>query len=111
MIATGRQSASTASVPTIRKGLLHARLARAGLRRAARVNLHQPPTSLFRFVGEHRDELGPSRIVNGLRQHSTSEPLHIQVFDSDHAVSVHQLARFLLLKVAALIRYMGVRAL
>ena len=69
MIAARRQSAGRAVVPPIREDLGYGMAARTGLRRAARVNLYNAPTSLFRFVVEHCKKPGPPCIVNRLRQH------------------------------------------
>ena len=111
MIATSRQSASRAIVPAIRKTLWHARTTQASLRSSARVYFHQPPASVFCFVGEHIDEFRPSCVLDGLRQHSAGKPLHIQIFDGDETVLVDQLARCLVLEVAPLVFHMHMRAL
>src|SRR5208283_138910 len=111
MITTSRQSANRAIVPAIRQGLRHARAARAGLRRATRVDLDKLPTGAFCLVREHRTELSPSRVVNRLRQHSASETLHVQIFDRDQTVLVDQLARELVLEVPALIADVDMRPL
>ena len=78
-------------MPAIRKGLRHVRAAHACLACAPRIYFHHSSASILRFVDEHRDEHRPSGIVNGLRQHSTGEPLHIQIFNRDHTVLVDQL--------------------
>ena len=49
--------------------------------------------------------------MNGLRQHSSGEPLHVQILNGDHAVLVDQLARELVLEVAPLITDVDVSAL
>ena len=111
MIATSRQSANRTIVPSIRESLGNASPARAGLRRAARVHFHQHSPSAFCLVREHLKKAVPSDIVHGLRQHAAGEPLHVQIFDGNHAVLVHHLARQLMLEVAALVRHMRVGAL
>lgn len=111
MIATGRQSADGAIVPTIREGFGHVRSAHARLRGSARVCLRIEPASVFCFVGDKSEELRPSCVVNGLRQHSASESLHVQILDGDEAGLVDQLARFLVVEVAPLVSDMNVRAL
>ena len=111
MIATERQTASGAVVPAIRKRLRHVRAAHACLACAPRIYFHHSPASILRFVDEHRYEHRPSGIVNRLRQHSTGEPLHIQIFNRNHTVLVDQLARKLVLKVQPLISHVRVGAL
>lgn len=111
MISTSRQSANRAIMPAVLKGLRHPGSAGASLRRSAWVNLHQPPLSIFRFNDEHSDEAGPSRIVNGLGQHSAGKPSHVQVFHCNQRVFVDNLPRLLVLKVRALIPNMRVRPL
>ena len=49
--------------------------------------------------------------MNGLRQHSTGESLHVQILDGDHAVVVDQLRRQLVLEVPPLIADVSVRPL
>ena len=111
MIATSRQSASVAIVPTIREGFAHGRATYARLACAPRINLHYSPASILRFVGEHRDEHRPTGIVNGLRQHSSSEALHVQILDRDQPVLVDQITGNLVLEVAPLVANMNVGAL
>src|SRR5674476_1433797 len=108
MIATSRQSASRAIVPTIREGLRHALPAQASLACAPRVNLYNSPTGTCSLVDEHRNEHRPSGIVNRLRQHSTGESLHVQILNGDHAVIVDQLARQLVLEVSPLVAHVDV---
>src|SRR5207248_2687052 len=47
--------------------------ARTALRCAGWVHLDQCPPSFFRFGGQDRDELAPASVVDGLRQHRTSQ--------------------------------------
>ena len=111
MVPTRRQSAHRARVPAILQSLRYTRSACAGLRRAFGVDLHQFTPSVRSFVREVVQELRPACIVNGLRQHSRGETLHVQIFDGDHAVLVHQSARQLVLKVGALVAHVNMRAL
>ena len=110
-IATGRQSASRAVVPTIRKGLRHTLSAHARLAGAARVNLLQHSPGAFCLLREHLDKGPPSGVVNGLRQHSAASSLHVQIFDGNQSVPVDQLARQLVLEVAPLVDHVSVGAL
>ena len=111
MIASSRQSANMAIVPTIRKGLRHAGAADACLAGPARVNLYQHSTGAFCLIREHLDKGTPSGIVNGLCQHPGGEPLDVQIFNCNQAVPVNQIARNLMLEVPALISDMNVRSL
>src|ERR1035441_8557949 len=111
MIATSRQSAGGAIVPTICESLGHSLPAHARLRRAARVNLDHFSTGAFSLVENHFQEYRPSCIVNRLRQHSGAQSLHVQIFDGDHAVLVHQLTGEFVLEVAPLVADVNVRPL
>src|ERR1035441_1670752 len=108
MIATSRQSANRAIVPPIREGLRHALATQARLRRSARINPDQLPTGAFSLVGKHCNEHRPSRIVNGLRQHSGAQSLHVQILDGNHAVLIDQLPREFMLKVGPLVHHVYV---
>src|SRR5258706_3098288 len=72
--------------------------ARTILTRVSRIHLDQSGTSLFSFVPQERDELGPRRVVDILRETATSEPLHLEGLDCDHVVVAYQ-ARTRLMKV------------
>ena len=111
MISTGRQSAGGAIVPTIRKDLRHPLPAQACLTRTSGVNLDNLPTGARCLVEKKHQELRPSCIVNGLRQHSGGKPFYVQILDCDQPILVDQLARFLVLEVPALVPDMNVRAL
>src|SRR4051794_24815484 len=111
MIATSRQGASRAIVPTIHERFGHALPTNARLRRSAWVYLHQHSPGAFSLVREHLREGAPSRIVNRLGQYSTGETLYVQILDGDYAVLVDQLARQFVLKVSPLVPHVGVRAL
>lgn len=104
MIAISRQSASRAIVPTVREGLRHGSATQARLACAPWIDLHYSPTGAHSLVDEHRHEHRPSCIVDGLRQHPACQPFHVQIFDGDHTVFVHQLARFFVVKVPPLVR-------
>src|SRR5438477_2493761 len=108
MIATSRQAASWAIMPTIRECLGHVLPTHARLRRSVWVYLHQHSPGAFSLVREHLREGVPSRIVNGLRQHSTGEALYVQILDGDCAVLIYQLARQFVLEVGALVPHVDV---
>jgi hypothetical protein len=109
MISRRRQSAGRTIVPPIGEGFRHGCPAQTFLRTTPWVHLGIPPASICRLVGDECKELTPSGIVNGLRQHPAGEPFHMQIFGGYHAVLVDQLARFFVVEIAALVRYMGMR--
>lgn len=74
---------------------------RARLGSSPRVDFDQFGTSVRSFVPQHRNELPPRGVVNGLRKHTASEPLDVQVFDRDAAKTVDDRATLLVQKVAA----------
>lgn len=111
MITISNQPALPANVLTNREGLTYESTTQTGLRCATRVNFHQQPTSLFRFVGQHVQEVRPSRIVDRPAQGSASQPFDIQVLDSNQPILVNDLSRFLVVKIAPLISNMVVKSL
>lgn len=111
MISTSRQSASRAIVPAIRKGFLNYRPTQTCLRRAARVNLDELSTGAFCLVRKHSEKTSPSCIVNRLRQHPASKPLHVQVLYGNRAVLIDEVARELVVEVRPLISDVGMSPL
>lgn len=103
MIATRRQSAGRAIVPTILQRLWHTLTTDTDLASSAWVHLHQYSPGAFCLVREHSDKLRPSRIVNGLRQQSASETFNIQILDGNQAILVDQLARQLVVEICPLV--------
>ena len=97
-------------MPAIRKLFRDPRPTGARLRRTSRINLDNLSRGAFCLRDKHLNKLRPSCIVNGLRQHSASESFHVQILDGDHAVSVDQPARFLVLEIRPLITDVDVRA-
>lgn len=77
---------------------------------ATRIDLHQQPTSIYRFVGKHVYEVVPSSIIDGLAQPATSKPFYIEILDSDQAVLIYELSRFFVMKVTALIADMVMKS-
>jgi hypothetical protein len=90
-------------MPAITQLLGHDCSADAPLRRAARVNLYKPSTSVCSFVGQHREELRPAGIVNRLGQNASGETLYPKILHRNQTVGVHQLTRELVLKVCPLV--------
>jgi len=111
IIPTSRQTASGTRVPAILQSLCHSRSAGASLRSATGINHHQFTPSIFRFVREVAQELRPSGIVNGFRQHSAGKSLHIQIFDGDQTEPINDLPAQFVLEVGTLIRGSSVRLL
>src|SRR5687767_1067336 len=64
--------------------------ARAILTRVARIHLDQAHTGPLCLVAQHREELGPRRVVDILGKGATRERLHPESFDRDHIVVAHQ---------------------
>src|SRR5438477_8538299 len=103
-ITSQNQATTGAVVHPLAKGLWDMlAAARTALRRAGWVHPDQRPPSFFRFGGQDRDELAPASVVNGLGQHRASQSLHLQVFDGDQPVLLHEHVRRLVVEVAPLI--------
>lgn len=98
-------------MPTILQSFGDALPARTCLAGSARVNPNNLTTGPFCLVREKIQKLRPSCIVNRLRQHSTGEAIHVQLFDGDQAKPIDNFARFLVMKIRALVGYMHVRPL
>src|SRR5215210_2188886 len=77
---------------------------RTVLRGVGGVDLHEPPTSIFCFVGDLVCQVRPSRVSDGLGEAVVFDhPVHAQVLDRDEPVTVHELARLLVREVLALV--------
>jgi hypothetical protein len=111
MISTRRQTASEASVPTILKGLGHARSAETRLTGSARVNLDELATGACSLVRDESQKLRPPCIVDRLGQHPAGQPLDVQIFHRNQAETVDDLARFLVNKIRSLIANLNIRPL
>ena len=103
MIATLRQTTTRTRVPTLRERFGYPLAANTGLTRVAGVNLDELAPGAFSLVREFTQEVSPSSIVDGLRQHSACKALDIQIFDSNHAVAVDQYSRDFMLEVGPLV--------
>ena len=90
-------------MPTFRERLRNPLAASAGLTRAARVNLDKLAPGTFSLVREFFQEVSPSSIVDGLRQHSACKSLDVQFLDNNHAVVVDQYSRDFVLEVGPLV--------
>ena len=77
--------------------------ARADLRRAVGVHLHESSTSIRGFVFDHGDEPRPSCIGYALGNVTAGEAPDIQVLDRDEAKPLHDLGRLLVVEVPALV--------
>ncbi|MCL2716226.1 MAG: hypothetical protein FWD68_17085, partial [Alphaproteobacteria bacterium] len=60
------------------------------------------PTSVCSFAGDELDELIPCGVVDGLREHSGRESLHVQIFESNMRKTIRQGPGQFVRKVAAL---------
>jgi hypothetical protein len=52
---------------------------------------HDPPTSLFRFVGEDSEKLRPARVLHPLGGAGAGQPEDVQVFMNDGSIAVDQM--------------------
>jgi hypothetical protein len=98
-------------MPTLAQCLRIRRSAHASLRRTTRVNLHQRTTSFCRFVHELCGESRPSGVTNGLGQHSTSQALHVQLFNHYQPEHHNERPGYLVREVRSLVAHMRVSAL
>lgn len=103
MIPIANQTAFFANMLTLGQRLRNARTAETGLTCTTRIDFHEQPTSIFRFVGQHVYERRPSGIVNRLAQPPTSKSFDIQIFDRNEAVCVNDLPRLFVVEVSPLI--------
>src|SRR5690349_111772 len=111
MIAIRRQSTVQTKMPALSQRLANLCPTETCLTCTTRINFHEQPTSLFRFVGQHISEYRPRRIVNGLGKPSARQSLDIQVFYRNQPVLVNNLARFFVQEIAALIADVVVESL
>jgi hypothetical protein len=75
MIPWGHESAGRTEVFSVRKQFANGRAAQTCLTRAARIDGHELATGTLSLVRQHGKESRPSRVVNGLGQHSARESL------------------------------------
>ena len=108
MIATDRQPAPRAPVPTLAQSLGHGCAAGTSLAGAVGVNPDQRPTSVFSFVGELGQETAPSGVVDRLGQHPTGQPLDVQVLHGNQVVGVNDLPGDLVVEVRPLVANVNV---
>jgi len=64
---------------------------------------HDPPTSLFRFVGEDSEKLRPARILHPFGGAGAGQPEDVQVFMNDGSIAVDQMPGQLVVEVFALV--------
>jgi len=103
MIAIRRQPARETQMPALSERLANPCAAQACLRSTARVNFHEYAPGALSLVREHKKKVGPPSVVDGLSEHSRREAFHVQIFDCNQAVLIDDLARFFVMKVAALV--------
>lgn len=111
MITRQRQTARQTQMPAISQRLTNLCAADAGLRSARRIDLHQHASSILSFVRELCDKRRPASIVDGLAQHSASEPFDVQIFNRDQAKVVDQPAANAMVEVGPLFPHERVSAL
>jgi hypothetical protein len=89
---------------TDRQGLFNTTATtRAVLRRPVGIHCHILSPSVLGFVGQHAQEIAPTGIRDALGDVATCKPLDVQVFDGNQPKTLHDLGRFLMLKVAPLV--------
>src|SRR5688572_11081082 len=93
MITIRRQAAIEAQVPTLFQRLTNLSTADARLRSTTRIDFHEHPTSLFRFVGQHKYESRPRGVVNLFCEAAASQAADIQIFHCNQAVFINEPAR------------------
>lgn len=98
-------------MPPLAECLGHVCAAYTCLARAVWIYLYKHATSIFRFVRDHVQEIAPSGIIDGLRQHPGGESFNVQIFDGDHAVVIDKPSADLVMKVRALVSDMNMRPL
>src|SRR5436853_3498807 len=104
MISTKRQTTLRTLMPALAQCLWCARSADACLARAARVNFNKLAPGTLSLVRDLVHKFRPSSIIDGLRQHSFSESLDVQIFNSNKSVVINKPSANLVMKVCALIR-------
>jgi hypothetical protein len=62
--------------------------------------------SVRRFRQQDQEEGSPGGVLNRLGEHASSHSFHVQVFDGDQAVLVHELPRDLVMKISPLVANM-----
>jgi hypothetical protein len=98
------QAAGSAAMPTITECLRNmCAAARAIPRCAGWIHLDDCPTGALCLFAQDRDELTPTRVVNGLCQHRAGEPSEVQVFDRDQSVFLYYCVRRLVVEVPPLV--------
>jgi len=93
-------------VNSIRQGLWNigeTSTPRAYLRCVPGIDLDKPPTSFLHFVGEFGEELSPPYVMYRLGQHTSCQPLYVQVFDGHKAVLLRYLAADLVVVIRPLV--------
>jgi len=75
----------------------------ACLRSVSWVHSHHFDTGAFCLESENREEIAPTRIIDGLRQHTTGKSFYIQIFMSNKTVLSDKFSSCFVVKVTALI--------
>ena len=103
MVTALRQATILTLMPALSQSLQYARPAGACLARAEWILSNKSPASIFRFVGNHAQELSPSGIVNTFSEHPSRQAFDIQIFNCDNSEVINQPATNLVMKVSTLI--------
>ena len=81
----------------------HKATVRADLRGSVWVNPDQQRTSFLGFVRQHVQELCPSGIRHAFAHVAATEPIDVQVLDSDEPELAHQAGRELVLEITSFV--------
>lgn len=112
MVTIRRQPARKTLMPPLVKSLRCVSAASAGLRRAARVNLHKDAPGTFSLVRNLIHEVRPSGIGNRFRKAVIPDHvIHSQIFNSYQPVAVDKPSGNLMVKVRPLLSDVRVRSL
>lgn len=112
MITIRRQTTRRALVPTLAESLWYASAADTCLTCAGWVDFNDHARSLFRFRAQLIDKARPSCITDRLGDVVIShQALNVEILNRNESVLIHNLARFFVMKVAALIANVVVKSL
>lgn len=109
MIATSRQSANRAIMPTIRERLRNACPAYAFLTGPLWFHFHQHSPGAFSLVREFLKKGTPRHILHRTCQDSARQSTNVQIFDCNKAVSIDKPATQIVMKSCALISEIPLR--
>lgn len=94
------RTAGTSEYPDIQRHLLAMPAPAACLTGVGRIDSNILSASFFRFAEQFAEKFRPTRVLHALCQTVVvNHPVHLQVFDGDHAVGVDDLPAFLVCEI------------